>query len=32
MVLIAAKEDNYLTFSGDGYYAIIRNAADLFEF
>ena len=32
IVLITAKEDNYLTFSGDGYYAIIRNAADLFEF
>ena len=31
-VLISSKEDNYLTFTNDNYYVIIRNAADLFEF
>jgi len=32
VVLITSGEDNQLTFSGDGYKAVIRNAADLFEF
>ena len=29
-VLITSGEDNQLTFNGDGYKAVIRNAADLF--
>ena len=30
VVLIISGEDNQLTFNGDGYKAVIRNAADLF--
>ena len=32
VVLITSGEDNQLTFNGDGFKAVIRNAADLFEF